>query len=472
VPALLLIAAVLTTTCFRPRHVDCVLTCTAESGCPRGMACTDGYCSAGATCVLRIAAGEAHSCAVLAGRVKCWGRNASGQLGVGDREDRGDNSGEMGDRLPPVSLGTGRTVAAVALGGRHSCALLDRGDIKCWGDGSLGQLGQGDTNQRWRNEELGDRLPAVDLGGARTATALAAGLYHTCALLDGGEVKCWGDNRFGQLGIGAAGNRGDDPREMGNDLPAVDLGADDVSGAARARAVAIAAGAYHTCAVLAGSGVVKCWGWNDHGQLGAGDRRSRGIDPADMGVGLHPVPLGEGRKVADVTAGGFHTCALLAESGEVKCWGLNQAGQLGLGHREPRGANLAELGDLLPAVKLGIGMPARAITAGAAHTCALLADFSVRCWGLNASGELGIGSTANQGDDAPDGGDALPPVRLDAPTVGASRIAAGANHTCAVHGAAVTCWGANRFGRLGVGDVNNRGDSAPVAVAVDLGGHD
>ena len=156
----------------------------------------------------------------------------------------------------------------------------------------------------------------------------------------------------------------------------------------------------------------------------------------------------------------------------MKCWGLNQAGQLGLGHREPRGANLADLGDLLPAVKLGVGMAARAISAGAVHTCALLADFSVRCWGLNASGELGIGTTANQGDDAREDGDALPPVRLDAPSVGATSIAAGANHTCAVHGATVTCWGSNRFGRLGVGDVNNRGDSARAVAGVDLEGHD
>ena len=127
----LLVVVLSTITCFRPRHVDCVLTCTAEVGCPQGMACTGGYCSAGTSCVWRVSAGEAHTCAVLAGTVKCWGRNASGQLGVADQADRGDNQGEMGAELPPVTLGTGRTAVALALGGRHSCALLDRGEVKC-----------------------------------------------------------------------------------------------------------------------------------------------------------------------------------------------------------------------------------------------------------------------------------------------------------------------------------------------------
>lgn len=430
-----------------------------------------GYCSAGAVCAWRLAVGEAHACAVLGDRVKCWGRNAAGQLGVGDRDDRGDSPGEMGDQLPIVNLGAGRRATAIALGSQHSCALLDRGEIKCWGDGTVGQLGQGDRRPRWRMDDLGDALRAVDLGASRTAIAITAGLYHTCALLDGGEVKCWGDNRFGQLGIGEPGNRGDEPNEMGDALPIVDLGEDHDTGAAAspARAVVVTAGAYHTCAVLAGDGRVKCWGWNDHGQLGVGDRRSRGLDHADMGAALPAVPVGQGRSVVDVAAGGFHTCALLAESGGVKCWGLNKAGQLGLGHAEPRGANLAELGDLLPAVALGAGGPARAVTAGAAHTCALLADFSIHCWGLNTSGELGIGSTANLGDDPAEAGIAPPAVQLGTPSFGASSVVAGANHTCAVHVGAVKCWGANRFGRLGVVPTDDRGYIPIPGLPVDLG---
>ncbi|MFP2934515.1 hypothetical protein ACLESO_57285, partial [Pyxidicoccus sp. 3LG] len=132
--------------------------------------------------------------------------------------------GGMGDGLPPINLGTGRTAMALAVGDYSSCALLDDGSVKCWGSGSYGALGLGDRQDRGDGPgEMGDALPQVNLGTGRTATSLTTGYYRTCATLDDGSVKCWGDNTSGVLGLGDRMNRGDGPGEMGDALPAVEL---------------------------------------------------------------------------------------------------------------------------------------------------------------------------------------------------------------------------------------------------------
>jgi E3 ubiquitin-protein ligase HERC3 len=191
----------------------------------------------------------------------------------------------MGDNLPAVDLGTGRTAQALAAGYNHTCALLDDGTVKCWGWNYTGQLGLGDTSDRGDAPlEMGDDLPAVDLGTGRTAQALAAGYLHTCALLDDGTVKCWGRNNSGQLGLGDTGDRGQVIGEMGDDLPAVDLGTGRT-------AQALAAGEFHTCALL-DDGTVKCWGRNGYGQLGLGDTSDRGDEPVEMGDALPAIYLG------------------------------------------------------------------------------------------------------------------------------------------------------------------------------------
>jgi E3 ubiquitin-protein ligase HERC3 len=147
------------------------------------------------------------------------------ELGLGDTSDRGDEPLEMGDDLPAVDLGTDRTARALAAGAEHTCALLDDGTVKCWGSNFVGQVGLGDIDHRGDGPlEMGDNLPAVDLGTGRTAQALAAGEYHTCALLDDGTVKCWGGNDYGELGLGDTNGRGDAPGEMGDALPAINLG--------------------------------------------------------------------------------------------------------------------------------------------------------------------------------------------------------------------------------------------------------
>ena len=150
----------------------------------------------------------------------------AGQLGLGDMLDRGDDANEMGASLPSVDLGTGWTVVEVAAGGGHTCARLEDGAVravKCWGLNNHGQLGLEDMNNRGDEDgEMGDSLPAVDLGTGRSAVALALGDLFSCALLDDETVKCWGYN-IGRLGLGDKFDRGDAGGEMGDSLPEVPL---------------------------------------------------------------------------------------------------------------------------------------------------------------------------------------------------------------------------------------------------------
>lgn len=167
-----------------------------------------------------------HTCANnSAGRVTCWGRSDDGQLGLGDTANRGDGAGEMGSSLTAVSLGTNRKAIAISGGSRHSCAILDNGAVKCWGRNDSGQLGLGDTDSRGDElGEMGDALGAVNLGTGRKAKALTGGTSHTCAILDNDSVKCWGLNTAGQLGLGDTNDRGNNAGEMGDSLPSVNLG--------------------------------------------------------------------------------------------------------------------------------------------------------------------------------------------------------------------------------------------------------
>lgn len=248
------------------------------------------------------------------GDVKCWGRADSGELGYGSGSgsDKGDNSGEMGDSLPVVDLGTNRTAIAIAAGLFHTCAILDTANVKCWGYNEAGQCGNNDQIQRGDDlNEMGDSLPITDLGTGRTAVAITAGDIHSCAILDDGNVKCWGDSSYGQLGLGDTSRRGDGANEMGDNLPAVALGTGRT-------AVAIVALQHHTC-VLLDNMSMKCWGWNQNGQLGQGDTNNRGDQAGEMGDSLPAIDLGTDRYPVAIAAGDLHSCALL-DNAQIKCW--------------------------------------------------------------------------------------------------------------------------------------------------------
>ena len=288
--------------------------------------------------------------------------------------------------LPVVKLGTGRTATAIAAGNEHTCAILDDSSVKCWGMNQRGQLGIDS------NINVGDgpgemaQLTGINLGTGRTATAIASGDVHTCAVLDDGSVKCWGRNNYGQLGIGNTDDTGNASGEMAQ-LTGINLGTGRT-------ATATAAGDVHTCAVL-DDGSVKCWGRNSYGQLGLGDTNSRGDGSNEMGDNLPVVDLGTGRTATAIAAGQYHTCALL-DNASVKCWGFNFSGQLGIDSSNHMGDNSGEMA-ASPVVKLGTGHTATAIAARYRHTCAILDDSSVKCWGENNRGQLGIDSTTDTG---------------------------------------------------------------------------
>ncbi|MBN2359420.1 MAG: hypothetical protein JXR83_08190, partial [Deltaproteobacteria bacterium] len=172
-----------------------------------------------------LAGGGAHTCAVASGGdAWCWGDNERGQLGVGDTLTRGSVPGDMA-YLPAVELEPSGSATHVAVGDNHACAVLGGHGIKCWGWNYEGQLGQGDTIARGDQiGELGASLPPVALASDQEVYAITAGANHTCALLADGSVYCWGDNACGQLGLGDTEHRGDDPDEMGSRLPAVQIG--------------------------------------------------------------------------------------------------------------------------------------------------------------------------------------------------------------------------------------------------------
>lgn len=355
---------------------------------------------------IAISGGSRHSCAILDnGAVKCWGRNDSGQLGLGDTDSRGDELGEMGDALGAVNLGTGRTAKALTGGTSHTCAILDNDSVKCWGKNSAGQLGLGDMDDRGDGAgEMGDALGTVNLGTGRTAKRLVSGSGHNCAILDNNSVKCWGLNTAGQLGLGDTDDRGNNAGEMGDSLPSVNLGTGRT-------AKDLAAGATHTCAILDDDSV-KCWGTNLFGQLGIGDGTDRGNNAADMGNSLPTVSLGTGRSAKTLSLGWLHSCALLDDN-LVKCWGANSDGQLGLGDTSNRGDGVGEMGDSLPTVNLGSGRSVKKLTLGANHGCALLDNDTLKCWGFNMSGQLGLGDTSGRGSAGGQMGDSLPAVDVD-----------------------------------------------------------
>ena len=348
--------------------------------------------------VVAIAAGELHTCALTSsGVVQCWGYNSFGQLG--------DDTSWTGRPTPVDVVGLAGGVVAISAGTDHTCALTRGGAVKCTGDNFHGQLGDGTSGM--------SRLTPGDVAGlASGVAAISAGFGHTCALTSGGAVKCWGNNGAGQLGDGTSG-----PDRL---TPV------DVVGLANG-VVAIAARGYHTCA-LTGGGAVKCWGENNVGQLGDGTVGTNRLTPVDV--------AGLAGGVVAIAAGGVHTCALTS-GGAVKCWGYNYAGQLGDG--------TVGTTRLTPVDVAGLASGVVAIAAGGSHTCALTRGGAVKCWGENASAQLGDGTV---------GASRLTPIDVVGLASGVVAIAAGGSHTCALtRGGAAKCWGRNDDGRLGDGTV-------------------
>ena len=424
------------------------------------VACT----TTGVDANLSAAKGGWQVCALLDDKsLKCWGYNGNGELGLGDSEMRGKTGGTMGDNLPAVDLGTGRTGSKVCAGKAHTCALLDDGSVKCWGQNNHGQLGQGDTVDRGSGAgQMGDALPAINLGTGRTATQLGCGEKHTCVLLDDATVKCWGVSEFGQCGGGSTANVGAAAGDMGDNLLPVDLGAGTL------QPQTLEVGLHSTCVIFAG-GAVKCWGKNHYGMLGLGDTNDRGDGANEMGTNLPFIDLGTGRAARIIRGGQTHTCAMLDDA-TMKCFGRNQFGQLGYGDILTRGNNAGDMGDNLPTVNMGSGLTVKSLEVGKRSTCAVLSDDSIKCFGEDDYGQLGVASSGAIGTTQAHMGDNL--VRVDLGTGRtAKRVTLGLIHTCAVlDDGSAKCWGRNANGQAGQGtNVDITGVVGNNFPAIELG---
>jgi E3 ubiquitin-protein ligase HERC3 len=244
---------------------------------------------------------------------------------------RGDEPNEMGDALPPVDLGKGRTAKFVAMGSGATCAILDNDSAKCWGPSGASWIGYGRYKVRTMAElemPMGDRLRPLRFAPGKVAKAIAIGTAHACALFDDGTVTCWGDARAGQLGfLPPTNDCAEDDFDIEHESIQMCVAKPPTHSLPLGEKVAdLKAGADFNCALLE-SGKVKCWGANDSGQLGTGTAQRTWFEkPAKKGAEKQwTIPdtstnLGEGRKAVDIAVSGSHACALL-DDGCLKCWG-------------------------------------------------------------------------------------------------------------------------------------------------------
>jgi alpha-tubulin suppressor-like RCC1 family protein len=406
----------------------------------------------------QLSLGGDHSCALLtSGELKCWGANQFGQLGLGISDDYGDDPGEMGSGLPAVNINS--TAKSISAGYKHTCAIRNDDSTVCWGENYYGELGIGNMNNIGDDSgEMGSDLVAVDLG-TNHAVALSAGLEFTCAIVETGDVKCWGNNTNGQLGV--SGEHGRTSESMGEGLPAIDLGLGRT-------AKAISTGRLHACAIL-DTDEVKCWGDDAYGQLGSGDT----IDQVYPIIATDPtVDLGTGRTAKAIAVGAFHTCAIL-DNDTLKCWGYNVMGQLGTDSTDTLGDDAGEMGDALAAINLGTGRTAVAVAVSKRgdldYTCAVLDNGQVKCWGANDMGQLGFSPSDSFGDAAGEMA-SLGALNLGTGTT-VTKIAIGAAHNCFIlNNTNIKCFGHGNNGKLGYGSWDGyiaSGDDLPV---VDLDG--
>jgi len=420
----------------------------------RAIAChTFPFRVTGLADVVALDSGDAFNCAALGdGSVRCWGANSSGQLG---------NGKTVTSQSPAVVDGLSK-VSELAVGSAHACALAE-GQVWCWGANDRGQLG-GETKATCARESgsIACSTKPVQVFGLSNVIALSAGGAHTCALANDGMVTCWGDNTWGQLGGATAG---DGPPSMpgdpdaGDPDAAVDAGP---PGSARVKVLlepsrpltsvkAIAAGAQHTC-VLRDGGDVFCWGRADHGELGAEPPAGAAIGCpgpcsalARLVPGLPPVVEPPPDAGVDATVTGDD--ASVSEVGEDAL--------------DASVSDAAE--DAFDAAPTNIGTYGRFVTSGDSFSCVRLGDGTVRCWGADTVGQLGDGRTTSAARPATLV-IATPGAASDNPLLNVARVRAGVTSTCAIMSDnSLRCWGSNLKGALGVGHFTPQQGPVPVS---------
>jgi alpha-tubulin suppressor-like RCC1 family protein len=437
-----------------------------------------------------IGTGGRHACGISAGALYCWGANNRGQLGTGSTTSQ----------VVPTRVGSAADWATIAAGNEHTCGVrrvtpASAGALYCWGNGSLGQVG---------HNVLTDATTPVAIGTAGDWSKVALGGSHSCALTTGGALHCWGANQAGQLG--AAGGTRTTPLAIGAELHASLSTGENHTCATRNDGslycwgsinnsttpgrigaandwTSVAAGSGHSCG-LRGVGELWCFGANNGGQLGLPETAHQ-PSPARIGgstdwtqlaaslgtCGIHtngqlecwgpnargelghgifankaaPVAAGTTRRWGSVSSGGYHTCAIKLD-GTLHCFGQGWSGQLGDGSATYNRHSPNRVGALSSWEQ---------ISSGLRHTCGLVEDGTLYCWGSNARGQVGSGSSFAQTSSP-----------LNIAGVWAN-VSSGHNHSCAVRtDNTLWCWGQNDYGQLGDGTRTDR--SMPVQVAANV----
>ncbi|KHD89759.1 MAG: hypothetical protein OM95_01415 [Bdellovibrio sp. ArHS] len=341
-----------------------------------------------------------HTCAVVNGGLKCWGKNTNGQLGVGNTTDYD---------TPRNVTGMASGVQKVVVAGRgnygYTCAIQN-GGAWCWGYNGYGQIGDGTVTSQLNPAQV------IGLTNNVTDIVVSDGQYGaTCALQTGGAAKCWGYNNYGQLGDGTTTSSSSPKSIYAANVTAVSLPSSfgDVN-----------------FTMFIKDGIIFGSGRNDYGQLGNGWTGSQST-PTEVPLFLEPNTIASG--ITKMAAGKNHTCLL--RDGAVKCWGKNTFGQLGDGTSTDR---------LVPVAVGGLTADVSALEAGDSFTCAVKLG-AAYCWGSNSAGQLGNNSTVASTV-------AVTPTGLGS---NITAISAGKTHACAIQGAVGKCWGQNNYGQLGNG---------------------
>ncbi len=359
--------------------------------CPAGMGTIEAKAEAVKTAedagsaerVKNICLGVLHSAAVMEnGDLYCWGDNDSGEVGNGSKKDQ----------LTPVKVLEG--VKEVSLGFEYSAAVMENGDLYCWGYNRYGEVGNGRTGDQ--------RTPVKVLEGVKE---VSLGCYSSAAITENGDLYCWGWNEYGEVGNGSLEDQ-HTPVKVLEGVKEVSLG-------------------YDNSAAITENGDLYCWGWNEYGEVGNGS-----LEDQDT-----PVKVLEG--VKEVSLGAWYSAAI-TENGDLYCWGYNWCGQVGNGSTE----------DQHTPVKVLEGVKEVSLSSG--HSAAITENGDLYCWGWNEYGEVGNGSLEDQHT----------PVKV---LEGVKEVSLGCYSSAAVtENGDLYCWGDNGWGQVGNGRTEDQ--HTPVKV--------
>jgi len=398
---------------------------------------------------LEVAVGLGITCKLIYdGTVQCVGEDSEGALGDNDSSTTPANYKESFVNVTSIG-GSGKLKNAtqIAVGYSHACALIADGTVNCWGYNGQGQLGDGTTTDRPSPRPV---LNTTGTGYLANVTAISAAGPFTCALLTNGTVACWGDNdtngSIGQNSVVAASYY--KTPQLVRDTTGVagtTLGSTDPI-------IQIAAGLSHACA-LGRSGNIYCWGLGTSGQLG----------DTFTNTTPYPVTVSGINNATHIAAGGLHSCAALS-TGAARCWGDQSEGQLG--------NNVIGAGTGTPQTVEDSGGVAltnvRSVATGRKHSCALFLNGSIKCWGDNTNGQIGVGSLATTEYDQAQAVNDF--TNTPSITSGVAKLIAAEDNTCIITTAGVLgCWGDNSYYQLATNSITER--SYPLQLTSQSGNY-